>query len=145
MAYLEIKKDDRVVKHQRVDDAAARKGLRFKLGSLGRIEIALGQTKQVGPYTLSLTSGEGPSGQEVTPNDSTHDIQDETEDQLDFSLAAEPKTVSPANAPQIDGFRIIELLGQGGMGSVWRAEQLGTKREVALKVMAASYIHSRKA
>ncbi|MCH8218428.1 MAG: protein kinase, partial [Planctomycetes bacterium] len=145
MAYLEIKKDDRVVKHQRVDDAAARKGLRFKLGSLGRIEIALGQTKQVGPYTLSLMSGEGPSGQEATPNDSTHDSQGETDDHLDFSLAAEPKTVSPANAPQIDGFRIIELLGQGGMGSVWRAEQLGTKREVALKVMAASYSHSSKA
>jgi WD40 repeat protein len=145
MAYLEIKKDDRVVKHQRVDDAVARKGLRFKLGSLGRIEIALGQTKQAGPYTLSLTAGEGPSGPEANPSDMTQDVQGETESRLGFSFAAESKSVLPTHAPQIDGFRIIELLGQGGMGSVWRAEQLGTKREVALKVMAASYSHSSKA
>ena len=104
MAYLEIKKDDRVVKHQRVDDAAAREGLHFKLGSLGRIEIALGQTKQAGPYTLSLTAGEGPSGPEANPSDMTGDIQGETADRFVFSSAAESKTVSPANAPQVDGF-----------------------------------------
>ena len=43
-----------------------------------------------------------------------------------------------ADAPQIDGYEILKPLGQGGMGIVWRARQLGTKRDVALKVMNPS-------
>lgn len=35
----------------------------------------------------------------------------------------------------IDGFRIVRLLGQGGMGRVYLAEQTGLRRMVALKVI----------
>lgn len=34
-------------------------------------------------------------------------------------------------------FRLIERLGQGGMGAVWRARQLSRERDVALKVILA--------
>jgi serine/threonine protein kinase len=37
--------------------------------------------------------------------------------------------------PQIDGYEIIEWLGGGGMGTVWRAKQISTDRDMALKVM----------
>ena len=37
--------------------------------------------------------------------------------------------------PQVEGYEIREPLGEGGMGTVWRAVQLSTRREVALKVM----------
>jgi eukaryotic-like serine/threonine-protein kinase len=38
----------------------------------------------------------------------------------------------------LDGrFRVLDLLGQGGMGAVFRAHQVSTSREVALKVIKA--------
>jgi len=40
-----------------------------------------------------------------------------------------------AQPPSIAGFEIQGLLGEGGMGTVWRARQLSTGRDVALKAM----------
>jgi eukaryotic-like serine/threonine-protein kinase len=37
--------------------------------------------------------------------------------------------------PKLEGYQILEALGQGGMGTVWRAVQLSTQRQVALKLM----------
>ncbi len=47
--------------------------------------------------------------------------------------------------PQIEGYEITGKLGQGGMGTVWRAQQLGTRREVALKLLGAGAFTSDKA
>ncbi len=38
--------------------------------------------------------------------------------------------------PRIEGYDCRELIAEGGMGSVWCAVQLGTGREVALKIVA---------
>ena len=37
----------------------------------------------------------------------------------------------------LGGFRIVDVLGLGGMAVVYRAEQLSLHREVALKVLSA--------
>lgn len=47
--------------------------------------------------------------------------------------------------PSVEGFRIIDALGQGGMGTVWRAVQLSTDREVALKLLGGATFMSSNA
>ena len=41
--------------------------------------------------------------------------------------------------PQIEGFDILGLLGQGGMATVWKARQRSLDRLVAIKVLAPSF------
>lgn len=48
--------------------------------------------------------------------------------------APEAADVSPDIVP---GYKVTELLGQGGQGSVYKAVQLGTKRDVAIKLLRA--------
>lgn len=44
----------------------------------------------------------------------------------------------------IGGFRIIEELGRGATGVIYRAMQISLDREVALKVLAAKYAHNER-
>ncbi|MFN0068323.1 MAG: WD40 repeat domain-containing serine/threonine protein kinase, partial [Limisphaerales bacterium] len=46
----------------------------------------------------------------------------------------------PAAVLRLGGYELLELLGRGGMGQVWRARQLGAQREVALKVIASGLL-----
>jgi len=45
--------------------------------------------------------------------------------------------------PQIGPFRIIRLIGHGGMGAVYEAEQVNPRRPVALKVIKSGYVSSQ--
>jgi serine/threonine protein kinase len=47
--------------------------------------------------------------------------------------------------PQIEGYEILSRLGKGGMGVVWRAIQLSTQREVAVKLLEGNRLTSDRA
>ncbi len=51
---------------------------------------------------------------------------------LDFSTAG---VTPPESAPNISGYQITGIVGQGGMGVVYRALEINLDREVALKVL----------
>jgi hypothetical protein len=47
--------------------------------------------------------------------------------------------------PEIRGYQVVEVLGAGGMGMVYRAVQVSTGREVALKILKTSVVGSPNA
>lgn len=68
-------------------------------------------------------SGEDPSNLPVYQGDTT------------LSLPSEPLETLKPGTVLIDKFKIIELLGQGGMGSVYRVEHLLMNQQFALKCL----------
>jgi predicted outer membrane repeat protein len=144
MAYVEVWKSGRLLTRRQVDEQKAREGCRIRLGSAGEVRIAVGQSKALGTFEIRMFEGAPPAG--------VHQIR-ETASEL---LLEEPRLpplsmVDPAGrsgqidgAPDIKGYKIIEPLGSGGMGTVWRAEQLSTHRQVALKLVVSHRIESPK-
>ncbi|MEO7113414.1 MAG: hypothetical protein ABI183_23445 [Polyangiaceae bacterium] len=56
------------------------------------------------------------------------------------AVAGKPATVDPVIGRTInDRFKIVSLLARGGMGKVYRAEQLPLGRQCAIKILNPGY------
>jgi len=68
---------------------------------------------------------------------------DQPEDDLSQSPLASPLLISAAALQSIGPYRLLKILGEGGMGQVWLAEQTSpVRRQVALKLIRSGMLHS---
>lgn len=56
---------------------------------------------------------------------------------------ARPKSKNPFNSTTLGNYKVLRELGRGGMGVVYRGEQVSVNRAVTLKVLPASLTHDR--
>ncbi|MFO0596814.1 MAG: serine/threonine-protein kinase [Myxococcaceae bacterium] len=51
---------------------------------------------------------------------------------------------SSTAVPRVPGYELLELLGKGGMGEVWRARQVSLSRNVAVKILPSRFAKDRE-
>jgi len=145
MAYVEVWKSGKMVTRRRVDEQKARKGCRIRIGSAGEVRVAVGQSEKLGKFEVRMFGGEPPIADHRIAETVSKPANDD-QSLPSASVAATDRRASQMDRyPDIEGYKIIEPLGEGGMGMVWRAEQLSTRRQVALKLMVSHRIESPKA
>jgi len=146
MAYIEVWKGEKLIIRRVVNEQMATKGCRVRLGSKGRVRIRPGESKSVGAYRVDFVTGQTSVPSKEMAEGPAEPVTADWPSKLDFSLPGHKARMQEEQAaPQIEGYRILEQLGYGGMGTVWRTVQLSTKRQVALKLLGTHSFISEKA
>lgn len=102
-----------------------------------RFEVKRGDVKSSAP-----TAGGGKAPSQVG-------VDVALEHTVASSRPAEPDDddEEPTNAsvaPRVPGYELLELLGKGGMGEVWRARQVSLSRNVAVKLLPSRFAKDKE-
>jgi hypothetical protein len=89
---------------------------------------------------LMAAAGPCPTTVHTEPEPPT-ELMTELRQMWDKALAVNPHA-DPAFWPKLEGYDILGVLGQGGLGVVYRARQRDLDREVAVKMIAAGDLSS---
>ena len=116
MPFLEIFRRGRLVKRQEIDPERSAAGLRVRLGK-----------------EIVHVKSDAPS------------IVDEWEAKIVEQPTQSAATPKPEPTPTLPGYELLDKIGEGGMGVVWKAIQLGTKRRVAIKFLGTRAFGSERA
>lgn len=99
--------------------------------------------KPTNPGTLDVTQGLNDAApSQAKPLDATQNLDKKPKAGLDKTVAqnsaANPPaaTSGPEKVSTLGDFKLVKLLGKGGMGSVYKAIEMSIERPCALKVMA---------
>ena len=140
MAYCEVTKQGRLLIRRVVRGPQPPDGWLIRLKK-HQVRLTVGQTATIGPFELRMIDGAPPEEPAVSPGSSSAIGIGVPGVEPPPSTAGDDDTARP---PEIEGYRVTGKLGEGGMGTVWRAVQLGTDREVALKFLSAGQFGSAK-
>jgi tRNA A-37 threonylcarbamoyl transferase component Bud32 len=97
-------------------------------------------------YLDLLSAGDAPpptrflASRDIDPADAPELVEALT--RLHEAAPQTPEPAPPAKGRVLGDFRLLERLGEGGMGVVWLAEQVSLRRRVALKVLRGEIARS---
>jgi len=141
--YLEIRQEGHLIIRRAVDPEKAARGCRIRLGAGGEVHLSTGQSATLGHYEVCLVE----ETEESTPLPELS-TTGHSEGACSGGPSVPPQSfriTKPRHYPTIEGYEVTRRLGEGGMGTVWCALQLSTRRDVALKLLGPGVFGSEKA
>ncbi len=134
MYHVEVWQGDRLVERQPLPRLTPGGSQDIHLRLCGRLEARPGLEKRINGYLVRVV----PTAEDEARLNTSPVGVSQAPDVESIGVSQVPG-VGPASSdeqmPEIEGYEVLGRLGQGGMSSVWRARQLSTGREVALKLM----------
>ncbi|MBI3832221.1 MAG: protein kinase [Planctomycetes bacterium] len=123
-----------------LEDLESSNGTKVNGRKVAKVALSHGDTIQIGTTRLVF---DDPGGKKTASDDKLSAKTASISARTMRAQLQKEDTNDPLCGKDLGGYKIISRLGQGGMGTVYRAKQLSMDREVALKVMKKDLSQNR--